>query len=59
RIIKKTKNCKIEDTKKAEYLSSTDTTNLIQKVHATIYLFLDELWQIPNEISLVATILDL
>ncbi|CAG8617416.1 2677_t:CDS:2, partial [Cetraspora pellucida] len=48
-IIKKTKNCEIEDTNQVKYLPPTDTTNLIQKVCAAIYLFLDKLWQIPTE----------
>ncbi|CAG8648215.1 25790_t:CDS:2, partial [Racocetra persica] len=47
-----------DNTNKVEYLSLADTTNLIQKVCAAIYLSLDKLWQIPSEISLLATILN-
>ncbi|CAG8600745.1 14208_t:CDS:2, partial [Cetraspora pellucida] len=35
-----------------------NTENLIQKVRAAIYLSLDKLWEMPNESSLTAMILD-
>ncbi|CAG8538943.1 4108_t:CDS:2, partial [Scutellospora calospora] len=34
------------------------TENLTQNVCAAIYLSLDKLWEVPNELSLIATILD-
>jgi hypothetical protein len=39
-------------------LPPASTENLIQRVRAAIYLSLDKLWEIPSEISLIATILD-
>ncbi|CAG8769370.1 13228_t:CDS:2, partial [Acaulospora morrowiae] len=35
-----------------------DTTGMIEKVRATIYLSLDELWSVPTDNALIATFLD-
>ncbi|RGB42258.1 hypothetical protein C1646_751155 [Rhizophagus diaphanus] len=41
-----------------EDLLPVNTTNLLEKVQAAIYLSLDELWAIPTDIALIATFLD-
>ncbi|CAG8735304.1 27981_t:CDS:2, partial [Dentiscutata erythropus] len=41
-----------------EYLSSVNPDSLLQKVHATIFLSLDELWDILSDLALIASILD-
>ena len=41
-----------------EYLPPVNTTGLIQKVRAAIYLSLDELWSFPTDTALIATFLD-
>ncbi|CAG8538662.1 24407_t:CDS:2 [Gigaspora rosea] len=41
-----------------EYLPPSDTSDLLDKARAAIYLSLDELWCIPNEIALIASVLD-
>ncbi|CAG8716980.1 20520_t:CDS:2, partial [Cetraspora pellucida] len=53
-----TKQNKIENIKQIECLELTNTENLIQRVCAATYLFLNKLWEIPNKASLIATILD-
>ncbi|RGB39168.1 hypothetical protein C1646_754833 [Rhizophagus diaphanus] len=47
-----------EDTNKVEDLPPVNTTNLLEKVRAAIYLSLDELWAIPTDTALIATFLD-
>ncbi|CAG8551647.1 5098_t:CDS:2 [Dentiscutata erythropus] len=37
---------------------STSCQELLEKMHATIYLSLDELWSIPNKVGLKALLLD-
>ncbi len=51
-------NNEIENSNQIEYLPPVDTKNLLKKIHAAIYLSLDNLWNVPNELSLIATILD-
>ena len=41
-----------------EYLPPVDTTGLLERVRATIYLSLDELWSVPSDNALIATFLD-
>jgi len=41
-----------------EYLQPVNTEGLLQKVRATIFLSLDELWPVPSNIMLIATFLD-
>ena len=48
----------IEDIDKVEYLPPVDTTGLLERVRAAIYLSLDELWSIPFDNALIATFLD-
>ena len=48
----------LDDINTVEYLPPVDTSNLLQKVRAAIFLTLDELWTIPSDIILVATLLD-
>ncbi|CAG8501462.1 7972_t:CDS:2 [Dentiscutata erythropus] len=43
---------------KTEYLPSISPNGLLQRVWATIFLFLDELWTIPSNIALLISILD-
>ncbi|CAB4423997.1 unnamed protein product [Rhizophagus irregularis] len=45
-------------TNKVEDLPPVNTTNLLKKVRAAIYLSLDELWAIPTDTALIATFLD-
>src|SRR5204862_8193779 len=47
-----------EDTNQVEYLPSVNTTGLLERVRAAIYLSLDELWSIPTDTALIATFLD-
>ncbi|CAG8664397.1 15245_t:CDS:2, partial [Dentiscutata heterogama] len=47
-----------ENSNQIEFLPPVNTKNLIQKVRAAIYLSLDRLWELPNESSLIAMILD-
>jgi len=47
-----------EDTNQVEYLPSVETAGLLERVRATIYLSLDELWSIPTDTALIATFLD-
>ena len=47
-----------EDTNQVEYLPSVDTTGLLERVRAAIYLSLDELWSVPSDNALIATFLD-
>ncbi|CAI2197845.1 9215_t:CDS:1, partial [Funneliformis geosporum] len=48
----------IENPYQIEYLPPVDTKDLLKVVRAAIYLSLDKLWDVPNELSLIATILD-
>src|SRR3954469_13153736 len=48
----------VEDTNQVEYLPSVDTTGLLDRVRAAIYLSLDELWSVPTDTALIATFLD-
>ncbi|CAG8534074.1 17368_t:CDS:2, partial [Dentiscutata heterogama] len=57
RITKKNKNKDI-DVNQIECLPPASTENLIKKVRAAIYLSLDKLWEMLNETSLIATVLD-
>ncbi|CAG8756678.1 15840_t:CDS:2 [Cetraspora pellucida] len=41
-----------------EYLPSVNPDGLLQKVHAAIFLSLDELWTISSDLSLITLILD-
>jgi len=47
-----------KDTNQVEYLSSVDTTGLLEQVRAAIYLSLDELWSVLTDTALIATFLD-
>lgn len=47
-----------EDTNQVEYLPSVDTTGLLKRVRAAIYLSLEELWSVPTDTALIATFLD-
>ena len=47
-----------EDTNQVEYLPAVDTTGLLERVRAAIYLSLDELWSVPTDNALIATFLD-
>ncbi|CAG8664080.1 12293_t:CDS:2, partial [Dentiscutata heterogama] len=49
---------KSDDINEIEYLPPTNTSGLLDSVRAAIYLSLDELWCVLNDIALVATILD-
>jgi len=51
-------NNEIENSNQIEYLPPVNTKNLLKKIRAAIYLSLDNLWNVPNELSLIATILD-
>ncbi len=48
-----------EDTDKMEYIPPVDTTRLLERVRAAIYLSLDELQSVPSDNALIATFLDL
>ncbi|CAG8443569.1 13209_t:CDS:2 [Cetraspora pellucida] len=52
------KSVESNDIYEIEYLPPTDTSGLLDNVRAAIYLSLDELWCVPNDIALVASILD-
>jgi hypothetical protein len=41
-----------------EDLPPVDTTNLLEKVQAAIFLSLDELWAVLTDTALIATFLD-
>ncbi|CAI2198786.1 8371_t:CDS:1, partial [Funneliformis geosporum] len=41
-----------------EYLPPVDIKDLLKVVCVAIYLSLNKLWDVPNELSLIATILD-
>ncbi|GES83613.1 hypothetical protein GLOIN_2v1770580 [Rhizophagus clarus] len=47
-----------KNTRNREYLQLVNTEGLLQKVHAAIFLSLDEVWPAPSNIMLVATFLD-
>ncbi|CAI2191398.1 11884_t:CDS:2, partial [Funneliformis geosporum] len=47
-----------EDTNQGEDLPSVDTTGLLERVRAAIYLSLDELWSVLTDNALIATFLD-
>ena len=47
-----------EDTIQVECLPAVDTTGLLERVRAAIYLSLDELWSVPTDNALIATFLD-
>ena len=51
-------NVDINNINRVEYLSAVNINGLLQKVRAAIFLSLDELWSIPTELVLIATILD-
>ena len=53
-----TNNINIDDINQVEYLPAVNVNGLLQKVRAAIFLSLDELWSIPTELVLIATILD-
>ncbi|CAI2196087.1 9660_t:CDS:1, partial [Funneliformis geosporum] len=53
-----TNNINIDDINRVEYLPAVNVNGLLQKVRAAIFLSLDELWSIPTELVLIATILD-
>ena len=57
-VRKRTRIESIENINQIEYLPSVDTTGLIEKVRAAIYLSLDELWSVPTDNTLIATFLD-
>jgi hypothetical protein len=48
----------IDDYNHIEYLPVADTTGLLQKIRAAIFLSLDELWSAPSNFVQIATILD-
>ncbi|CAJ0830078.1 287_t:CDS:2 [Entrophospora sp. SA101] len=48
----------IDDINHVEYLPAVNTTGLLQKVQAAIFLSLDELWSVPTELVQIATVLD-
>ncbi len=48
----------VEDTDKVEYIPPVDTTGLLERVRAAIYLSLNELWSVPSDNALIATFLD-
>ena len=54
---KRTENT-VEDINQVEYLSSVDTTGLLKRIRAAIYLSLDELWSTPTDNALIATFLN-
>ncbi|CAG8806642.1 10478_t:CDS:2, partial [Racocetra persica] len=49
-------NYSYDSQQESEY--NQDFTGLVEKFQAAIYLSLDELWNVPDEIALLATILD-
>ncbi|RIB12011.1 hypothetical protein C2G38_2259465 [Gigaspora rosea] len=51
-------NTEFEDIDRVEYLLPVATTGLLRRVRAAIYLSMDELWDSPSDIALVATFLD-
>src|SRR5829696_7469632 len=57
-VRKRTRIESIENINQIEYLPLVDTTGLIEKVRAAIYLSLDELWSVPTDNTLIATFLD-
>ncbi|CAG8569481.1 6895_t:CDS:2, partial [Scutellospora calospora] len=48
----------LDDTNNIKYLPPTKCEGLLEKIRAAIYLSLDELWSIPDEIGLKASMLD-
>lgn len=58
RALRSSTNDDIENSHQIEYLPPADTKDLLKKIRAAIYFSLDNLWNIPNELSLIATILD-
>ncbi|CAG8451502.1 6231_t:CDS:2 [Cetraspora pellucida] len=48
----------LDDTNNIKYLPPTKCEGLLEKMRAAIYLSLDELWSIPDEIGLKASMLD-
>ncbi|CAI2199166.1 15488_t:CDS:1, partial [Funneliformis geosporum] len=48
----------IENTYQIEYLPPVDTKDFLKVIRAAIYLSLDKLWDVKNELSLIATILN-
>ncbi|RIB15386.1 hypothetical protein C2G38_2319598 [Gigaspora rosea] len=52
------KSVESDNINEIEYLPPSDTSDLLDKARAAIYLSLDELWCIPNEIALIASVLD-
>ncbi|CAG8665492.1 11979_t:CDS:2, partial [Dentiscutata erythropus] len=48
----------LSDTNTIEYLPSTNCSGLLEKAQAAIFLSLNELWSISNEMGLKASILD-
>ncbi|CAG8636807.1 6441_t:CDS:2 [Dentiscutata erythropus] len=51
-------NTELKDIDRVEYLPPVATTGLLRRVRAAIYLSMDELWEAPSDIALVATFLD-
>ncbi|CAG8790786.1 9392_t:CDS:1, partial [Cetraspora pellucida] len=47
-----------DDSNTVKYVPPTSCEGLLEKMRAAIYLSLDELWSIPNEIELKASMLD-
>ncbi|CAG8471974.1 11262_t:CDS:2 [Cetraspora pellucida] len=58
RTRRRSNNAELEDIDRIEYLLSVLTNGLLIRVRAAIYLLLDELWEVPTDIALVATFLD-
>ncbi|CAG8851083.1 31734_t:CDS:2, partial [Gigaspora margarita] len=52
------RSVELDDTNTVKYLPPTNCEGLLEKMRAAIYLSLDELWGIPNETGLKASILD-
>ena len=48
----------MDDINTVKYLQPVNTEGLLQKVHAAIFLSLDEFWLVPSDIVLIATFLD-
>jgi hypothetical protein len=55
---RRSENTAAEDTIQVEYLPPANTTGLIERVRAAIYLSIDELWAVPTDTTLIATFLD-
>ncbi|RIB24779.1 hypothetical protein C2G38_2139097 [Gigaspora rosea] len=52
------KTKELDDTNTIRYLPPTNCEGLLEKLRAAIYLSLDELWGIPDEVGLKASMLD-